>query len=73
MKLSRLDGCECWKVVHWCRTQASSQNLQGVVDGGVDEAGVSAVAPTGSTLRLSAPGLGWLFVELLLQQAASGV
>jgi len=33
-----------WKVVHWCRTQASSHNLQGIVDGGVDEAGISTAA-----------------------------
>ena len=37
-KLSRLDACEAWKVVRWCRMQASSHNSQGVVDGGVDEA-----------------------------------
>ena len=34
-KLSRLDACEGWKVVCWCRTQASSHNSQGVVNGGV--------------------------------------
>jgi len=44
-KLSRLDACKGWKVVCWCRTQASSHNSQGVVDGGVDEAGMSTPAP----------------------------
>ena len=48
--------CEGWNVVRWCRTQASSHNSQGVV-----------TKQEHSTLRLSAPGLGWLFVELLLQ------
>ena len=43
-KLSRLDACEDWKVVHWC-TQASSHDLQDVVDGGVDMAGLSTAAP----------------------------
>ena len=32
-------------VVHWCGTQASSHNSQGVVNGGVDEAGMSTAAP----------------------------
>jgi len=40
-----LDACEDWKVVHCCRTQASSHNSEGVVDGRVDEAGMSTVAP----------------------------
>ena len=44
-KLSRLDACENWKVVHWCRTQASSHNSQGVFDGGVNEAGMGTAAP----------------------------
>ena len=44
-KFSRLDACQDWKVVRWCRTQASSHNSQGVVDGGVDEAGMSTAAP----------------------------
>jgi len=44
-KLSRLDACEGGKVFRWCRTQASSHNSQGVVDGGVDEAGMSTAAP----------------------------
>jgi len=42
--LSRLDACEHWNVVHWCRTQVSSQNLQGVVDGRVDEVCVITAA-----------------------------
>jgi len=67
MKLSRLDACEEWKVVRWCRTQASSRNSQGVVDGGVDESGMSTAAPDRSTLRLNATVLVWLFAELLLQ------
>ena len=44
-KLSRLDACEDWKAVRWFRAQASSHNLQGVVDKGVDEAGMSTAAP----------------------------
>ena len=44
-KLSRLDACEDWKFVRWCRTLASGHNSQGVVDCGVDEAGVSTAAP----------------------------
>ena len=44
-KLSRLDACEDWKFVRWCRTQASSHNSQGVVDGGVNKAGISTAAP----------------------------
>jgi len=81
MKLSRLDACEDWKVVRWCEMQASSHDSQGVVDGGVDDAGVSTAAPDNgvdkagmsgtrqerSTLLLNGPGLGWLFAELLLQ------
>ena len=46
-KLSRLGVCEVWKVVRWCRTQASSYNSQGVVDG-VNEAGMSTAAPNRS-------------------------
>jgi len=49
-KLSRLDACEDWMVVRWCRAQASSHNSQGVVDGGVDKAGVSTAAPDRSTV-----------------------
>ena len=37
--LRGLEGCR------WCRTQASSHNLQGVVDGGFNEAGMSTAAP----------------------------
>jgi len=40
MKLSRLDACEDWKLVHWCRMQASSPNSQGV-----NEVGMSTAAP----------------------------
>jgi len=76
MKLSRFDACKDWKVVRWCRTQASSHNSQGVVDGGVNE----ALLMVGSnTLQSNEPGLGRLFATLLLQrpnrsqQAASGV
>jgi len=31
-----LYACEDWKVVRWCRKQASRYDSQGVVDGGVD-------------------------------------
>jgi len=44
-KLSRLDACENWKVIRWCRTQTSSHSSQSVVDGGVDVAGISTAAP----------------------------
>ena len=37
----------------WCRTQASSHNSQGVVDGGVNEAGVSTTAPDGNAVLCS--------------------
>ena len=54
-------GClRGWNVVRWCGMQASSNNSQGVVDGGVTEAGVSTAAPD-STLRWNGPGLRWLF------------
>ena len=80
MKLGNLDACEDWKVVRWCRTQASSHNSQGVVNGEVNEAGMSTAAPNRRAVLCgwNAPGLGWLFAELLLQhsswsqQAASG-
>ena len=52
-KLSRLDACEDWKVVRWCRTQASSHNSQGVVDDGVDEAGMSTAASRRSAVLCS--------------------
>jgi len=45
-----LDACEDWKVVRWCRTQASSHNSQGVVDGGVGKAGMSTEAPIRSAV-----------------------
>jgi len=44
-KLSRLDACEDWKVVRWWWTQASSHDSQGVIDGGVDKAGMSTAEP----------------------------
>jgi len=56
-----------WKVVRWCRTQASSLTSQGLFGGRVNEASVSTAAPEHSTLRLNAPGLRWLFATLLLQ------
>jgi len=43
-KLSKLDFCEDRKVVRWCRVQASSHNLQDVIDGRINEAGVSTAA-----------------------------
>ena len=54
---------------------------QGVIDGGVDEAGMSTAAPDKSAVLflLNGPRLRWLFVTLLLshpgqiQQAASRV
>jgi len=50
-KLSRLDASENLKVVRCCRTQASSHNSQGVVDGGIDAAGMSTAAPDRSVVR----------------------
>ena len=44
-------GClRGWKVVCWCRTQASSHNSQGVVVGSVNEADVSTATPVGSAV-----------------------
>ena len=43
-KFSRLDACEDWKAVRWCRVQASYHNSQGAAVGRVDEAGVSTAA-----------------------------
>ena len=40
-----MSACEERKVVHRCRTQASSHNSQNVVDGKVNEAGVSTASP----------------------------
>ena len=50
---SRLDACDGWKVVRWCRSQASSHNSQGVVDGGIDEVGRSTAAPNRSAVLCS--------------------
>jgi len=44
-KIKRMDACKYRKVVRRCRTQASGDNQQGVVDGRVNEAAVSSVAP----------------------------
>jgi len=44
-ELSRLDACKDRKIVRWGRTQASSHSSQDVVDGRVNEAGMSIVAP----------------------------
>ena len=52
-KLSRFDACEDWKVVLWCKTQASRHNSQGVVHGGVDEGGISTAAPNRSAVLCS--------------------
>ena len=41
-ELSRLDAHEDRNIVLWYRTQASSHNSQSVVDGRVNEAGVSS-------------------------------
>jgi len=35
-KLIKLDACEDWKVVRWCRTQASGYDWHSVVDVGVE-------------------------------------
>jgi len=44
-KLSRLDACDDGKIFCWYGMQASSHNLQGIVDGRVNETGVSTAAP----------------------------
>ena len=59
-KLSRLDGCEGWKVVRWCRSQVSSHTSQGVGDGGVNEAGMSTAAPDRSALLCCWMDHGWV-------------
>ena len=70
-KPSRLDTCEGWKVVRWCRTQASSHNSISVIDGGVDKGGYEHCGTRQA-------GWLWLLAELLLQhpnrsqQATSG-
>jgi len=43
-KFSRLDACEDRKVVLWWRTQAFSQNVQGVIDDRVNQVDVSTGA-----------------------------
>ena len=45
-----MDAYEDWKVVRWCRTKAPSHNSQGVVDGGVNKAGMSTAAPNRSAV-----------------------
>ena len=55
MKLNRLDACNDWKVVRWCRTQASSHNWQGVIDGVVSETGMSTATPNRSAILC-----GWM-------------
>ena len=45
--------CKNRKAVRWCRTQASSHNSQGVVDGGVKEAVVSTAATDKSAVLCS--------------------
>ena len=42
------------RVVRWCRTQAPSQNWQGVVDDKINEAGLRATAPGRSAVASSA-------------------
>jgi len=49
-KAQQVDAWKNGKVVPWCRTQASSHNWQGVVDGWVNEAGVSTTAPDKSAV-----------------------
>ena len=53
-KLNKLDACEGWKVVRWCRTQAFSHNSPGV-----DEAGMSTVAPNRRAVLCSWMDQGW--------------
>jgi len=66
MKLSRFDACEDWKVVRWCRMQASSHSSQGVVDGRTMRREHCGTSLESSTQLLNGPGLRWLFAVLLL-------
>jgi len=45
MRLCRLDAREDWEIVRRFRTQASTHNLQHVIDVRVNEVGVSTAAP----------------------------
>jgi len=67
--ISRLDACEDWKVVCWCRMQASSHNSQGVIDGGVDEVGMSIAAPDQAGMLYSA--LVWTRARVAIQSVVA--
>jgi len=43
--MGMLDACEDGKVVRWCRMHTSCHSSQGVVDGRINEAGLSTAAP----------------------------
>jgi len=51
--LSRLNAHEDRKIVHWCRTQASSHISQGVVDDRIYEVSVRTAAPDRSAVLCS--------------------
>ena len=55
-------GClpEDWRVVRWCRTQASSQNSQGV---GVDEAGMRNATPKRHVVPCGWMHHGWVAIR----------
>jgi len=81
-KYDRLGARENWKLVRWCRTQASGHSSQSVVDGRVNKAGVSTAAPDRSAVLCSRmdQGSGSCSQRCcsnnplsLSQQAASGV
>jgi len=49
-KVSKLDACKDRSIFRWRRTQASSHNVQGIIDGRVNEAGMSTAAPNRNAL-----------------------
>jgi len=60
------------RIVRWCRTQASSHNSQGAVEGKANEAGVRTAAPDRCAIlcRWMEPWLRWIFAALFLQQSS---
>jgi len=58
-KLSRLDAGEDCKVVCWFGMQAFSHNSYGVIDGRVDEAGMSTAAPDTRAVLCGWMHQGW--------------
>ena len=40
-----MDACEDRQVLHWCRTQASSDNTQSIIENAVNEASMHTTTP----------------------------